>query len=68
MQKIIRLVMTLGLIAAVSACGEKKEAAVDVQKVMQEGMQKEKSMMEGMQKNVEGMEKKTAEQKEEPKK
>ena len=67
MQKIIRLFTIIGLIAAVSACGEKKET-VDVQKVMQEGMQKEKAMMEGMQKNVEGMEKKTAEQKEETKK
>ena len=67
MQKIIQMMALVGLIGAVLACGEKKEA-VDVQKVMQEGMQKEKGMMEGMQKNVEGMEKKMPEQKEETKK
>lgn len=67
MLKIVRLVVIVAAFAALSACGEKKDA-VDVQKVMQEGMQKEKAMMEGMQKNVEGMEKKMTEQKEETKK
>jgi hypothetical protein len=67
MQRTIQMMALAGLLGAVLACGEKKEA-VDVQKVMQEGMQKEKGMMEGMQKNVEGMEKKAPEQKEETKK
>jgi len=67
MDRFVKLVLSAALVAAVSACGEKKES-VDVQKVMQEGMQKEKSMMEGAQKNVEGMEKKAAEAKEEAKK
>ena len=54
-----------------AACGDKKDTAArdqEVQKVMQEGMQKEKAMMEGMQKGVENMEKKATEPKEEAKK
>lgn len=66
MDKLVRLMGAAVMLTAISACGEKKEA-VDVQKVMQEGMKKEKAMMEGMQKNVEGMEKKMTEQKEEKK-
>ncbi|MBM4263941.1 MAG: hypothetical protein FJ143_18550 [Deltaproteobacteria bacterium] len=67
MVKFIRLVAVAATLTALAACGEKKDA-VDVQKVIQEGMQKEKAMMEGMQKNVESMEKKMTEQKEETKK
>ena len=63
MKTIIRLVTIVGLVAAISACGEKKDP-VDVQKVMQDGMKKEQKMMEGMQKNTEDMMKKTEEQKE----
>ena len=50
--------------AMISACGDKKDTAArdqEVQKVIQEGMQKEKAMMEGMQKGVENIEKKVTE-------
>ena len=54
------------------ACGkdEKSSAEKDkeVQKVLQEKAQKERKMYEGMQKNVENLEKKAQEQKEETKK
>ena len=71
MNKFIRLGIVVGLVVGFSACGDKKESddkAAEAQKIIQEGMQKEKSMMEGAQKNVEGMEKKAAEAKEEAKK
>jgi len=49
-----------------SACGgDKKDSAErdkEVQKVIQEGMQKERQMFEGMQKGVETLEKKVEEQ------
>jgi hypothetical protein len=51
---------------ALSACGgDKKDSAErdkEVQKKIQEGMQKEKALYEGMQKNVETLEKKVEEQ------
>lgn len=59
------------LLALISACGDKKDSAArdqEVQKVLQEGMQKEKAMMEGMQKGVENIEKKLTDQKEANKK
>ena len=65
---------TIQLLAAallISACGDKKDSAArdqEVQKVLQEGMQKEKSMMEGMQKGVENVEKKLTDQKDDSKK
>ncbi len=55
-----------GVLAGLAACGDKKDSAArdqEVQKVMQEGMQKEKAMMEGMQKGVENIEKKMTEEK-----
>ena len=71
MKRYTYVIIFAGLLGGVSACGDKKDTAArdqEVQKVMQEGMQKEKSMMEGMQKGVEGIEKKAADQKEETKK
>lgn len=63
MFKTFRFIVLAAAIAAVSACGEKKDA-VDVQKVMQEGMKKEQKMMEGMTKNAEDLMKKTEEKQE----
>jgi hypothetical protein len=61
----IGFVLVLGL----SACGkdDKDSAARDaeVQKRIQEGMQKEKQMYEGMQKGTENLEKKSSEPKQE---
>jgi len=71
MKRYIYVIILAGLLGGVSGCGDKKDTAArdqEVQKVMQEGMQKEKSMMEGMQKGVENMEKKATEPKEEAKK
>ena len=71
MKRYIYVIIFASLLGGVSACGDKKDTAArdqEVQKVMQEGMQKEKSMMEGMQKGVENMEKKATEPKEEAKK
>jgi len=70
MKRYVYLMILAGLLGGLSACGDKKDSAArdqEVQKVMQEGMQKEKAMMEGMQKGVENMEKKATEQKEEAK-
>lgn len=58
-----RFMMLVAALAALLACGEKKEA-VDVQKVMQEGMKKEQKMMEGMTKNAEDLMKKIEEKQE----
>lgn len=63
MFKTFRFMALAAAIAALSACGEKKEA-VDVQKVMQEGIKKEQKMMEGMTKNAEELMKKTEEKQE----
>lgn len=71
MKQFIYATLVAASIAGFSACGDKKDSAArdqEVQKAMQEGMQKEKAMMEGMQKGVEGIEKKMTEQKEETKK
>lgn len=66
MANFVRILVIAAMFSAVSACGEKKDA-VDVQKVMQEGMKKEQKMMEGMMKNAEDLTKK-AEEKTETKK
>jgi hypothetical protein len=62
---IIGFVLVLGL----SGCGkdDKSSAARDaeIQKQLQEGMQREKQMYEGMQKGTENLEKKAQEQKQE---
>ena len=71
MKPFIYAALLAALTAGLSACGDKKDSAdktPDVQKLMQEGVQKEKAMVEGMQKGVENIEKKMTEQKEEPKK
>ena len=61
MKRYIYVIIFAGLLGGVSACGDKKDTAArdqEVQKVMQEGMQK----------GVENMEKKATEPKEEAKK
>ncbi|HEY7218267.1 MAG TPA: hypothetical protein VH985_07720 [Candidatus Binatia bacterium] len=71
MKSFICAALFAALTVGLSACGDKKDSAdktPDVQKLMQEGVQKEKAMVEGMQKGVENIEKKMTEQKEEPKK
>ena len=70
MKRVGPLLMVISL-ALISACGDKKDNAArdqEVQRVLQEGMQKEKGMMEGMQKGVENIEKKMTDQKEANKK
>jgi hypothetical protein len=65
------LITTMAFVVVLGAAGcgkdEKDRAARDaeVQKRIQEGMQKEKQMYEGMQKGTENLEKKSAEQKQE---
>jgi predicted small lipoprotein YifL len=69
--KLISPVVVIALLAMISACGDKKDSAArdqEVQKVLQEGMQKEKAMMEGMQKGAENIEKKLTDQKDASKK
>jgi hypothetical protein len=60
------------VVGLLSACSKDEKSSAErdkeVQRVLQEGAQKEQKMYEGMQKNVENMEKKTQEQKEETKK
>jgi hypothetical protein len=71
MKQLIFVTLMAGMIAGLSACGDKQESAdraEQAQKAIQEGAQKEKAMMEGMQKGVENLEKKMTEQKEEQKK
>lgn len=66
MIKLTETMVILACALAISACGgDKKDSAErdkEVQKTIQEGMQKEKQMMEGMQKGVETLEKKVDEQ------
>jgi hypothetical protein len=69
--KVIGPIVMLALLAVLSACGDKNDSAArdqEVQKVLQEGMQKEKAMMQGMQKGVENIEKKLTDQKDANKK
>ena len=71
MDKLIRLTVIALSIAALSACGDKKDQAEReeaAKQAIQQGMQKEQKMMEGMAKGVENIEKKMTEAKEETKK
>ena len=71
MKRYIYVIIFAGLLGGVLACSDKKDTAArdqEVQKVMQEGMQKEKAMMEGMQKGAENIEKKLTDQKDGSKK
>lgn len=71
MDKLIRLTVIAVSIAALSACGDKKDQAQReeaAKQAIEQGMQKEKAMMEGMAKGVENIEKKMTEAKEETKK
>jgi hypothetical protein len=67
MRRVLMTAMSFALAVGLSGCGkdDKDSAARDaeVQKRIQEGMQKEKQMYEGMQKGTENLEKKSAEQK-----
>ena len=68
MNKSGQLILIVAIAFAISACGDKKDSAArdqEAQRAIQEGMQKERKMYEGMQKGVEGLEKKTPEQKNE---
>jgi hypothetical protein len=62
----------LMLLMSFSACGKddrsSAERDAEVQKTLQQGMQREKQMYEGMQKNVETLEQKNQEKKEPPSK
>jgi hypothetical protein len=68
------LITAMGFAVAVglSGCGKDDKSSAErdaeVQKRIQEGMQKEKQMYEGMQKGTENLEKKSSEQKQETKK
>jgi hypothetical protein len=67
---LIGAILIVSSLALISACGDKEDSAArdqEVQKVLQEGMQKEKAMMEGMQKGVENVEKKLTDQKQDSK-
>jgi predicted small lipoprotein YifL len=71
MKKFISVTIVAGMLAGLSACGDKKDSAdkaAEAQKAIQEGMQKEKSMVEGMMKAGEKLEKEMTEKKEETKK
>lgn len=65
---ITMLMLSLNFAACSKDDKSSAERDAEVQKRMQEGMQKEKQMYEGMQKNVEGVEQKNREKKEETKK
>lgn len=71
MRTLLITAMGLALALGVSACGkdDKDSAARDaeIQKKLQEGMQREKQMYEGMQKGVENLEKQSPQQKPETK-
>jgi hypothetical protein len=63
--------MGFALAVGLSACGKNDESSAardaEVQKRLQEGMQKEKQMYEGMQKGVDNLEKQSPQQKQETK-
>jgi hypothetical protein len=69
MRRVLMTAMSFALAVGLSGCGkdDKDSAARDaeIQKQLQQGMQKEKQMYEGMQKGVENLEKKSPEQKQE---
>ena len=64
------LIIMLMLLLSFSACGKNDKSSAErdaeVQKTLQQGMQREKQMYEGMQKNVESLEQKNQEKKEPP--
>lgn len=71
MDKLIRLAVIAISIAALSACGDKKDQAQRdeaAKQAIEQGMGKDKALMEGMAKGVENIEKKMAEQKDQTKK
>jgi len=71
MSKLIRSMGVVLVVAAVSACGDKKDQAEReeaAKQAIQQGAQREQKMMEGMAKGVENLEKKMTESKEETKK
>lgn len=66
-----RIIVLIGMVAALPACGDKKDQAQRdeaAKQAIQQGAQKEQKMMEGMVKGVETVEKKMTEAKEETKK
>ena len=69
MRTVLITAMSFALAVGLSGCGkdDKNSAARDaeIQKKLQEGMQREKQMYEGMQKGTENLEKKSPEQKQE---
>ncbi len=70
MGKTFRTIALFGLVAALPACGDKKEQAASeeaAKQAIQQGAQKEQKMIEGMVKGVESVEKKAGEVKEETK-
>jgi hypothetical protein len=71
MGKTFRMMVFFGLVAALPACGDKKDQAANeeaAKQAIQQGAQKEQKMMEGMVKGVETVEKKMTEEKQETKK
>lgn len=66
-----RIIVLIGMVAALPACGDKQDQAQRdeaAKQAIQQGAQKEQKMMEGMVKGVETVEKKMTEAKEETKK
>jgi outer membrane protein assembly factor BamE (lipoprotein component of BamABCDE complex) len=67
MKCFFRLSAALLALTLLTACSKDEKSSAErdkeLQKTLQEGAQREQKMYEGMQKGVEGMEKKTPEQK-----
>ena len=71
MDKTLRMIVFIGIVAALPACGNKEDQAQRdeaAKQAIQQGAQKEQKMMEGMVKGVETVEKKIDRAKEETKK
>lgn len=71
MHKIFPMIMLAGMVALLSACGDKKDQAAReeaAKQAIEQGMKKEQKFVEGMVKGVEAVEKKMTEAKEEAKK
>jgi hypothetical protein len=71
MAKTFQAIVLFGLIAALPACGDKKDQAARdeaAKQAIQQGAQKEQKMMEGMVKGVESGEKTATEKTDETKK
>jgi len=71
MGETFRMMVLIGSIAALPACGNKEDQAAReeaAKQAIQQGAKKEQKMMEGMVKGVETVEKKMTEAKEETKK